>query len=56
MGVLSHSAVVFDGQPEMKNVRAKAIRSISAKLQSVFARDVRDAVSSMVLVKRERPW
>ena len=40
----------------MKNVHAKAIRSLAAILQPVFgARDVGDAVRSVVLVRRERP-
>ena len=31
----SHSAVLFDEQPEIKNVRAKALRSLAAKAQAV---------------------
>ena len=36
VGALTHPAVLFDEQPEMKNVRAKALRRLAAKAQAVF--------------------
>ena len=36
VGAFSRSAVLFDEQPEMKNVCAKALRSLAAKAQAVF--------------------
>ena len=45
VGALSHSAVLFDEQPEMKNVRAKGLRSLAAKAQAdVGAGGVGDVV------------
>ena len=35
VGTVSHSAALFDEQPEMKNERAKALRSLAAKAQAV---------------------
>ena len=34
-GLFSHLAVLFNERPEMKNVRAKAPRSLAAKTQAV---------------------
>ena len=34
-GIFSHLAVFFDERPDMKNVRAKAPRSLAAKAQAV---------------------
>ena len=55
-GGYSHSAVLFDEQPEMKHVRAKALRSLAAKAQAVVEGDVGYVVyNSVVLVRRDRP-
>ena len=35
VGAFSHFTVLFDERPEMKNVRAKALRSLAAKAQAV---------------------
>ena len=35
VGAFSHSTVLLDEQPEIKNVRAKALRSLAAKAQAV---------------------
>ena len=35
VGASSHSAVLFDEQSEMKDVRAKALRRLAAKAQAV---------------------
>ena len=44
-GLLDTSAVMFDEQPETKNVRSKAVRILAAKAQAVVgARDVRYVV------------
>ena len=56
VGGFSHSAVFFDEQPEMKHVRAKALRSLAAKAQAVVEGDVGYVVMKcVVLVKRDRP-
>ena len=40
VGGFSHSAVLFNEQPEMKHVRAKALQSLAAKAQAVVEGDV----------------
>ena len=55
-GGFSHSAVLFDEPPELKNVRAKALRTIAAKkTKTVFGttRDVGYVVWWVVLVKHD---
>ena len=56
MGGFSHSAVLFDEQPEMKHVRAKALRSLAAKAEAVAEGDAGYVVyKSVVLVTRDKP-
>ena len=57
VGAFHHSGVLFDEQPEMKNVRSKALRSLAAKAQAVVGEgDVGYVVyKSAMLVRRDRP-
>ena len=58
VGGFSRSAILFDEEPEMKHVRAKALRSLAANEQAVVEGDVGcvDLVwKSVVLVRRDRP-
>ena len=40
VGGFSHSAVLFDEQPELEHARAEALRSLAAKAQVVIEGDV----------------
>ena len=55
-GLFSHLAVLFDERPEIKNVRAKALRSLAAKAQAVVGSGECSGGSlEGVLVKRDKP-
>ena len=55
-GLFDHLAVLFDERPEMKNVRAKALRSLAAKDQGCcWCGGCRGGSLEAVLVKRDGP-